>query len=137
MQQYAIQELRRLLMASKKLNQCENTKDYFFNWVQEHTNTAFKVEHKGKQMSEALNEALTFAFKRPILMRRLRMYEVKNLHFIHGMCSFEAQGQATFFYFSDLDRGLLIRGDGNDYWLAIFKLTRMAGFSFSLVGLEN
>jgi hypothetical protein len=137
MQQYAIQELRRLLMATKTLDDSEKTKDYFFNWIQEHNNTAFKVEYKGKQMGEALKEALTFAFKRPIATRGMRIYEVKNLHFTHGMCFFEAHGTGTFFYFSDLDRGMLIRGDGKDYWFAVFKLTRLAGFSFSLAGLEN
>lgn len=137
MQQFAIQELRSKLMSCRTLNDSENTKDYFFDWVKEHSTTAFKVEYKSKEMAKAINGALTYAFRREIVIRGMRMFEVKNLHFIHGVCMFEARGQATFFYFSDLDRGMLIRGDGTDYWMAVFTLTGKSGISYSLVGLEN
>ena len=138
MQQFSIQELRRLLMAGRTLDESENIKDYFFSWVQEHTTTAFKVEHKGKEMSKALKDALSYAFKRDISIRGLRMFEVKNLHLLHGTCAFETRGHATFFYFADLDRGMLIRGDGKDYWLAAFALAgSSSGFSSSIVGTEN
>ena len=138
MQQFSIQELRRLLMAGRTLDESENIKDYFFSWVQEHTTTAFKVEQKGKEMSRALKDALSYAFKRDISIRGLRMFEVKNLHLLHGTCAFETRGHATFFYFSDLDRGMLIRGDGKDYWLAAFALAgSSSGFTSSIVGTEN
>ena len=138
MQQFAIKELRRLLMEGRTLEECENIKDYFFSWVQEHNNTAFKVEYKGKLMANALKDALNYAFKREITIRGLRMFEVKNLHFIHGTCSFETTGHATFFYFSDLDRGMLIRGEGKDVWLAAFALSGgPSGYSSSVVGTEN
>jgi hypothetical protein len=138
MQQFSIQELRRLLMAGRTLDECENIKDYFFDWVKEHNTTAFKVEYKGKEMANAITDALSYAFKRDIAIRGMRMFAVKNLHLLHGTCVFETRGTATFFYFSDLDRGLLIRGDGKDYWLAAFALVGgSSGFSGSIVGTEN
>ncbi len=138
MQQFSIKELRQLLMAGRTLDESENIKDYFFSWVQEHNTTAFKVEYKGKEMTNAIKDALSYAFKRDIAIRGLRMFAVKNLHLLHGTCAFEARGHATFFYFSDLDRGMLIRGDGKDYWMAAFTLAGGAsGFSSSIVGTEN
>jgi hypothetical protein len=138
MQQFSIQELRRLLMAGRTLDECENIKDYFFNWVKEHNTTAFKVEYKSKEVANAIEDALSYAFKRDIAIRGMKMFAIKNLHLLHGTCVFETRGNATFFYFSDLDRGFLIRGDGKDYWLAAFALGGgFSGFSSSIVGTEN
>jgi hypothetical protein len=138
MQQFTIQELRRLLMAGRTLDECETIKDYFFNWVKEHTTTAFKVKFNNEDMTDAITDALSYAFKRDIVTRGMQMFEVKSLHLLHGACVFETRGHATFFYFSDLDRGMLIRGDGKDYWLAAFALGGgSSGFSNSIVGLEN
>jgi Fic family protein len=137
MQQFEIKELRRMLVKQLTLEQCEDTKDYFFSWVKEHDSTAFKLDYKSKQMVKALNEALTQAFKRDIVVQNLRMFEVKNIHFIHGMGTFEQRGRATFFYFSDLDRGMLIRADGKDYWLAVFRLIGSTEMGFSTEGQEN
>ncbi len=138
MQEFSIKELRRLLMAGTTLEESENIKDYFFSWVKEHSATAFKVECKRKTMSNAIKDALSYAFKRDITTREMRMFEVEKLHLLHGKCAFETNGHATFFYFSDLDRGMLIRGDGKDYWLAAFTLAGgSSGFSSSIVGTEN
>lgn len=45
MQNYSIKELRHLLVNE---NDFDKTKDYFFNWIDEHRNTAFATPAKIK-----------------------------------------------------------------------------------------
>ncbi len=133
MQQYAIKELRRLLLNEDEF---EITKDYFFNWVKEHEKTAFNIRIKNKALTKLLNVGLSDAFKKEIVVQNLQMFEIKNINLIHGMGSF-ARGNAVFFYFSDLNWGMTIGVTPEICQISRFRMTGHEKLDFSPTGQEN
>ena len=133
MQQYAIKELRRLLVNEDEF---EITKDYFFDWVKEHEKTAFNTRTKNKALTKLLNVGLSDAFKKEISVQNIQMFEVKNIYFMHGMGSFE-RGNASFFYFSDIDWGMIVGVTPELCRLTRFRMIAHEKLDFSTEGQEN
>ena len=105
MQTHSIKELRRLLLNESDF---EKTKDYFFDWVSEHNSTAFGTTTKNKMLMTVLKSAISKVFKMDtIVFQNLLMHEVKGVHLIHGSANVEKITLA-FFYFTDLDWGMMI-----------------------------
>ena len=107
MQTYSINQLRHLLLNEKDFN---TIKDYFYDWLEEHHVTAFKVPTKNKKLLNVIKIGLTLAYKKEIVFRGEQMREVKGINLIHGAALFD-QMSVTFFYFPDLDLGLMITVD--------------------------
>ncbi len=107
MQNYSIKELRNLLLNEKDFN---TIKDYFYDWLEEHQVTAFKTPTKNTKLQRVLQIGLTLAYKKEIVFRGDQMREVTGINLIHGAALFD-QMSVTFFYFTDLDLGLMITQD--------------------------
>ena len=112
MQNYSIKQLRNLLVNEKDFN---TIKDYFYDWLDEHHVTAFATPTKNKKIETVLKIGLSLAYKKEIVFRGEQMREVKGIHFIHGAAHLDQIGGGmTFFYFTDLDLGLMITEDKSD-----------------------
>jgi hypothetical protein len=106
MQNYSIKQLRHLLLNEKDFN---IIKDYFHDWLDEHHETAFKIPTKNKKLLSVLKLGLSIAYKKEIVFRGEQMREVKGSHLIHGAAHLDQiDGGMTFFYFTDLDWGLMM-----------------------------
>jgi hypothetical protein len=109
MQNYSIKQLRHLLVNEKDFN---IVKDYFHDWLDEHHETAFKTPTKNKKLLSVIKYGLAMAYKKEIVPRGEDMREVKGINLIHGAAHLDQIGGGmTFFYFSDLDLGLMMTED--------------------------
>ena len=107
MQNYSIKELRHLLINEKEF---DKTKDYFFDWIGEHNNTAFATPTKNKMVLSVLKGSMSKAFQKDIVFKNATMFEIKRLNFVHGQAFIENMIMA-FFYFTDLDWGMIMTAD--------------------------
>jgi hypothetical protein len=104
MQKYSIKQLRHLLINEPEFHL---THSYFFDWVDEHKNTALATPTKNKMLIQVVKESMKkLLSKTDITVSQTMMCEVKGVNLIHG--SILVEGRLTvFFYFSDLDWGMI------------------------------
>ena len=106
MQNYSIKQLRHLLLNEKDFN---IVKDYFHDWLDEHHETAFKTPTKNKKLLDIIKLGVSLGHKQEIVLRGEEMREVKGINLIHGAAHLDQIGGGmTFFYFTDLDLGLMM-----------------------------
>jgi hypothetical protein len=136
MQQYSIKQLRYLLVNEKDL---DIVKDYFFNWVKEHNQTALATRTKNKNIVKIASLGISDFFKKDIIIENATVFEVKGIHFTHGKGSFMRTGQAVFFYFTDLDWGMVMGITPSVSHISRFRMVvvQEKGSDFSMDGRDN
>ena len=100
----------------------DDTKDYFFNWVKEHGKTAFKTPCKNPLITNFISSGLSDAFKKDIKLEKERMFAIQDLYFVHGQGSFDKNGTAVFFYFTNINWGLVIAMTPKQNFITRFRM---------------
>jgi hypothetical protein len=135
MEKYTIKRLRHLVVNEQDFDVIQT---YFFDWIESHETIAFEpIPAENPQLAEMLRINMATVYMKAVNLDKLLIREVKSINFIHGSAFIEGD-MLIFFYFTDLDWGIIMctDDDGEGYTLR-FKIQNEGNPTYDLSTQQN